>query len=67
MKEDHRDALLMKAEKSQLSYTSLLEVFLRGLAASPIYGNKTAHQHAFDRVNSFIAGGYSKNKIDATK
>jgi len=65
MKEDHCDALLKKAEKSQLSYTSLLEVFLRGLAASPIYGDKTAHQHAFDRVNSYIAGGYSRKNLDA--
>ena len=39
MKEDHCDALLKKAEKNQISYTSLLEVFLRGLAASPIYGD----------------------------
>ena len=65
MKEEHRDALLKKAEKSQLSYTSLLEVFLRGLAASPIYGDKTAHQHAFDRVNSYVAGGHSRKTLDA--
>ena len=65
VKEDHRDALLKKAEKSQLSYTSLLEVFLRGLAASPIYGDKTAHQHAFERVNSYVAGGHSRKTLDA--
>ena len=65
MKEDHCDALLKKAEKSQLSYTSLLEVFLRGLAASPIYGDKTAHQYAFDRVNSYVAGGHSRKTLDA--
>jgi nicotinic acid mononucleotide adenylyltransferase len=64
MTEDHRDALLKKADKSRLSYSSLLEVFLRGLASSPIYGNKTAHQYAFDRVNSFIAGGHSRSKLD---
>ena len=64
MTEDHRDALLRKADKSRLPYSSLLEVFLRGLASSPIYGNRTAHQYAFDRVNSFIAGGHSRLKLD---
>ena len=65
MKEEHRDGLLKKAHKNSLSYTSLLEVFLRGLAASPIYGDKTAHQHAFDRVNSYVSGGHSRKKLDA--
>jgi nicotinic acid mononucleotide adenylyltransferase len=65
MKEEHRDGLLKKAHKNSLPYTSLLEVFLRGLAASPIYGDKTAHQHAFDRVNSYVSGGHSRKKLDA--
>jgi len=65
MKEEHRDALVKKAQKNGLPYTTLLEVFLRGLAASPIYGEKTAHQHAFERVNSFISGGHSRKKLDA--
>lgn len=65
MKEDHRDALVKKAEKSGIPYQSLLEVFLRGLASSPIYGDKTAHQYAFDRVNSFVSGGNSRRTMDS--
>lgn len=65
MKEDHRDALVKKSEKSGIAYQSLLEVFLRGLASSPIYGDKTAHQYAFDRVNSFVSGGNSRRSVDS--
>jgi hypothetical protein len=65
MKEDQRDSLLMKAQKNNFEYTTLLEVYLRGLAASPIYGNKAPQQYAFDRVNSFISGGSSQKTIDS--
>tara|TARA_R110000822_G_scaffold52235_8_gene135352 strand:+ start:9067 stop:10395 length:1329 start_codon:yes stop_codon:yes gene_type:complete len=65
MSEDHRDALVNKSDKSGISYQSLLEVFLRGLASSPIYGDKTAHQYAFERVNSFVSGGNSRRTVDA--
>jgi nicotinic acid mononucleotide adenylyltransferase len=65
MKEDQRDSLLMKSQKNNFEYTTLLEVYLRGLAASPIYGNKTPQQYAFDRVNSFISGGSSQKNIDS--
>jgi nicotinic acid mononucleotide adenylyltransferase len=65
MKEEHRDSLLFKAQKNNFEYTTLLEVYLRGLAASPIYGDKSPYQHAFDRVNSFISGGRSQKDLDA--
>jgi len=64
-KEDQRDALLVKAQKHGFEYGTLLEVYLRGLAASPIYGDKTAQQYAFERVNSFIAGGHSQKTLDS--
>ncbi|HIB85218.1 MAG TPA: hypothetical protein EYO59_11665, partial [Chromatiaceae bacterium] len=63
-KEDQRDALLTKAQKNGFAYVTLLEVYMRGLVASPIYGDKTAQQYAFDRVNSFISGGRSQRTLD---
>ena len=62
--EEQRDALLDKSQKSGIDFTTLLEVYLRGLAASPIHG-KTPAQYAFDRVNSFIAGGHARKDLDA--
>jgi nicotinic acid mononucleotide adenylyltransferase len=64
MKEDQRDALLKKAHKNGFEYWTLLEVYMRGLAASPIYGDKTPNQYAFDRVNSFISNGSSRKELD---
>ena len=61
--EEQRDALLDKSQKSGIDFTALLEVYMRGLASSPIYG-KTPAQYAFDRVNSFIAGGHAQKKLD---
>jgi phosphopantetheine adenylyltransferase len=63
--ESQRDALLKRAQKSGFEYTTLLEIYLRGLISSPIYGDKTPQQYAFDRVNSFIAGGRSRNDLDS--
>lgn len=65
MIEDHRDSLLSKAQKHGFEYGTLLEVFLRGLVCSPIHGEKTPHQYAFDRVNSFISGGASQKTMDS--
>ena len=65
MKEDHCHSLGKKSDKSHIPYPYLLEVFLRGLASSPIYGEKTAHQYAFERVNSFVSGGRSRSILDA--
>ena len=62
--EDKRDALLKKAQKYGIEYGTLLEVYMRGLVCSPIHGKKTAHQYAFDRVNSFISGGASQTTMD---
>ncbi len=63
--EDQRDALLKKAQKHGIEYGTLLEVYMRGLVCSPIHGEKTAQQHAFDRVNSFISGGASQKTMDS--
>ena len=65
MKEDQRDALLKKAHKNEFEYWTLLEVYMRGLASSPIYGEKTPNQYAFDRVNSFISNGNSRKDLDS--
>jgi len=65
MKEEHRDSLLKKAQKHGIEYGTLLEVFLRGLVCSPIHGEKTPQQYAFDRVNSFISGGASQKTMDS--
>ena len=63
--EDQRDALATKALKSKFPYESLLEVYFRGLVNSPLYESlKTPEQYAFERVNSFIAGGYSQKRLD---
>ena len=62
--EEQRNALVNKSQKSGVEFPTLLEVYMRGLAASPIYG-KTPAQYAFDRVNSFIAGGHSQKNLDA--
>jgi nicotinic acid mononucleotide adenylyltransferase len=64
-KEDQRDALLTKAQKNGFAYVTLLEVYMRGLVSSPIYGDKTAQQYAFDRVNSFVSGGASQKTMDS--
>jgi hypothetical protein len=64
-KEDQRDALLTKAQKNGFAYVTLLEVYMRGLVSSPIYGDKSAQQYAFERVNSFIAGGRSQKDLDS--
>jgi phosphopantetheine adenylyltransferase len=65
MKEDHRDSLLNKAQKHGFEYGTLLEVFLRGMMCSPIHGEKTPQQYAFDRVNSFISRGASQKTMDS--
>jgi hypothetical protein len=63
--EDQRDALAAKALKSKIPYEALLEVYFRGLVNSPLYESlKTPEQYAFERVNSFISGGYSRKKLD---
>ena len=59
------DALLKKAQKNGFEYWTLLEVYMRGLAASPIYGEKTPNQYAFDRVNSFVFNGNSRKDLDS--
>lgn len=63
--EDQRDALVKRAQKHGIEYGTLLEVYMRGLVCSPVHGSKTAHQYAFDRVNSFISGGASQKTMDS--
>ena len=64
MNEDHHLSLAKKSQKSQIPYDALLEVFLRGLATSPITSDKTPHQYAFNRVNSFVSGGHARVNLD---
>lgn len=64
MQEDHHLSLAKKSQKSNIPYNALLEVFLRGLACSPVVSDKTPHQYAFDRVNSFVSGGHAREKLD---
>ena len=37
---------------------------MRGLACSPVSSDKTPHQYAFGRVNSFVSGGHAREKLD---
>lgn len=62
-KQDLIEGLIKKSEKSNVSYDILAEVYLRGVNAYPENTKRTAHQWAYDRVNSFVAGGKAQ-KID---
>ena len=61
--EDQRDSLLNKSHKSGIPYASLLEVYFRGLLSYDL-NEELQHQCAFNRVNSFIAGGKSRSEHD---
>jgi hypothetical protein len=49
-------SLYLKAEKGGYDFETILEVFVRGIDEWS-YGKHTASQHAFNRVNSFVAEG----------
>ena len=57
------EALLKKATKSNLPLNIVLEIYQRGFK-DQAYPNLTPEQKAFNRVNSFIAGGLAR-KLDA--
>lgn len=58
-------SLHKKAEKSGIDYNILEQVFYRGLESWEASMTKTPQQYAFDRVNSFVAGGKSFTEDDA--
>jgi hypothetical protein len=60
--ENQRDSLIKKANKTGISYFSLLEVYFRGLLS--LDNESIQHQYAFNRVNSFISGGKSQQDLD---
>ena len=56
-------SIYKKSQKSGYSTAILEEVYHRGISAWDESSNKTAEQFAFDRVNSFVAGGLA-SKLD---
>lgn len=52
------EALITKAEKASIPLDVVIEVYNRGYADNP--GMLSHEQHAFNRVNSFIAGGLAR-------
>ena len=62
--EDQRDSLIKKSHNSGIPYASLLEVYFRGLFSRDL-SESLQRQCAFNRVNSFIAGGDSRTKHDS--
>tara|TARA_Y100000310_G_scaffold86612_1_gene83477 strand:- start:602 stop:2704 length:2103 start_codon:yes stop_codon:yes gene_type:complete len=55
-----KEAIIAKSEKSGIPVMTLVEVFKRGQAAYTLNDKQTRQQHAFARVNSFIAGGKAR-------
>lgn len=51
------ETLIKKAEKTGIPFSTLKEVFERGLSLCVEESNQTAEQIAFNRVNSYIAKG----------
>jgi hypothetical protein len=57
-------ALMRKADHSNIPYDVILEVYNRGFSDWKPHQNLTREQYAFNRVNSFIAGGKSRTELD---
>jgi hypothetical protein len=53
------NSLIKKSNKSNIPYEILEEVYIRGYSIWNESFNQTPEQFAFDRVNSFIAGGFA--------
>jgi hypothetical protein len=51
------ETLIKKAEKTGMPFSTLKEVFERGLLSYVEQTNQTPEQVAFNRVNSYIAKG----------
>lgn len=58
------ETLIKKAEKNSIPFSTLKEVFERGLSLYAEDSNQTQEQFAFNRVNSYIAKGRAWN-LDA--
>ena len=63
MTEEAFESLIAKAEKAGIPFDTVLEVYERGYAEKPPE-HLTPEQHAFNRVNSFVAGGAAR-ELDA--
>lgn len=59
------NALRKKAEKSDIPYSAIKEVYSRGLESYDDSSSLTQKQWAFARVNSFISGGATIKHDDA--
>lgn len=58
-------SLYKKAKKSGIDFSILEQVYQRGVESWNEDINKTPQQYAFDRVNSFVAGGKAFTQDDA--
>jgi hypothetical protein len=59
------NALQKKSEKSGIDYSTIREVYLRGLQSYDESASMTPQQWAFARVNSFVSGGATIKHDDA--
>jgi hypothetical protein len=59
------NALHKKSEKSGIDYSTIREVYLRGLQSYDESASMTPQQWAFARVNSFVSGGATIKHDDA--
>lgn len=59
------NALHKKSEKSGVDYSTIREVYLRGLQSYDESASMTPQQWAFARVNSFVNGGATTKQDDA--
>lgn len=55
------EALIEKADNNDVSAEVLFEVFSRGIVAWSEDTRKTTEQYAFNRVDSFLSGGYASH------
>lgn len=58
-------SLYKKSQKSGIDFSILEEVYHRGIESWNAESKKTPQQYAFDRVNSFVAGGKSFSQDDS--
>lgn len=57
-------ALMRKSDRANIPYDVILEIYNRGFEDWKPNQKLTREQYAFNRVNSFIAGGKSRTELD---
>ena len=57
LNENQRESIQKKSERSGYPTSILEQVYKRGILAWTAASNQTPEQYAFNRINSFIAGG----------